>query len=815
MPPADTEARLREIERELRLGHGEQPQRMLKALMLDMRRETLAEWKPTLEPIIDRFQTKRRGELQEFLDARIRGRPAGVREPTASTIYEVSPTIEQIDQEIEFREELGELSRKHIFQWTTSYRDCLFRHFDRHLSRVEREPDASVGAIRRHLSEHSHEIFAKGYGHERDTKHTPHFGAVQKSVGGLARFLDLALDYYSTRASSTYRQQPVLALRTLFAAACLGILEGYAAVRFDKERGDSLLPKFSHRWGHHLAFLTPDAAEEVAGLVEPSPLTEGILRSVIPLLASIDRLIKKRREDYFPLPLSSRFSWRDRFLEIGLRAPRTASSRPSLEARAYLDAEQVFPHALSEAHTRNVALVVAPLKSDVRAYVRDRSALSDIVVEVVEADSAEPRQLPDSGTVGSRAVADMAEQVLGRTIYDLRSKRTGAAISHNIAREFPLNTPNPMPFYRVQRTSVRALLRTFDIRNGARLWCSVRRSGKTTACFGLDYTAAGSVIVSQTCGTGPTDNARHFFDGVCAAVASRSILEADFLETHVAECAPVAVDGLRRVLIIDEYETLFAFLKVAAEQDSYVRYTVVQPLLNQLVEFAHNNLLVLLGQQPDAHFILMDQNQLAPYVRQDPFPLFEHDAGTRAGEFGELVGKVLTERIGYDPGFLDALHNETAGHPFLTVNILCALVDWLIENRRPYRHLMLNAEDFAGFREQRLRKRQLAMSPDYNFFREAIKQAMSQQGYEHNTWLFTVYWVLREIGRESPTSWSIPRNRLPGLMSRISAPGALPDPLEILRTATQANFLRHDEEEISVKIPTLGRLASAVRPGLA
>lgn len=55
IPPADTEARLREIERELRLGHGEQPQRMLMELMRDMRRETLGEWKPTLEPIIDRF----------------------------------------------------------------------------------------------------------------------------------------------------------------------------------------------------------------------------------------------------------------------------------------------------------------------------------------------------------------------------------------------------------------------------------------------------------------------------------------------------------------------------------------------------------------------------------------------------------------------------------------------------------------------------------------------------------------------------------------------------------------------------------------
>ena len=817
--PTNNEARLREIERELRLGHAEQPQKMLVALMSHMRRETLAEWKPTLEPVIDRFQPKRRRELRDFLDRRISGRPASVRAPAASPAYLVGPEIGEADHDLallhedaEFREELGQLSRKHIFQWATRYRDCLFPHFDHCLARMEAEGSASVTvAIRRNLSEHSHEIFAKGYGHERDTRRASQTVAVQKSVAGLARFLDLPLDYYSIRASSTQQQQPVLALRALFSAACLGILEGYAAVRFGEERGDALLSRFSDRWGHNLAFLTPAAAEEVVELVEAGPLTEGVVRSVIPLLVAIDSLVNKRREDYFPLPISSRFSGSDRFLEAGLRAPRS-SSRASMEVRAYLDAGHVFPQALAEAHTRNVALVVAPLKSDVRSYVSDRAALSEMVVEAGDAESR-PSSRP--GTRGQRAVADMAKQVLARTIYDLRSKRTGGAISHNIAREFPLNTPNPMPFFRVQRTSVLDLLRTFDRSNGVRLWCSVRRSGKTTACFGLDYTAADSIIISQTCGTGPTDNARMFFDEVCAAAASGSHLGADFVERTVDECSPVAADGRRRVLIVDEYETLFAFLRAAAEQNNWVRYTVVQPLLNQLVEFARDNLLVLLGQQPDAHFILMDQNQLAPYVKQDPFPLFEHDAGTRAGEFGELVGKVLTERIGFDPGFLDELHRETAGHPFLTVNVLCALIDWLIEQKRPYRGLSLRTGDFTGFRAAKLEPSQMAMSADYSFFREAIKQAMSEGGYRSNRWLFTVYWVLREISRSDPERLSIPKDGLTDLMRRIPAPGDLDDPWEVLRTAAQANFLQYDEERIGVKIPMLGRLAAAVRPGLA
>ena len=109
----------------------------------------------------------------------------------------------------------------------------------------------------------------------------------------------------------------------------------------------------------------------------------------------------------------------------------------------------------------------------------------------------------------------------------------------------------------------------------------------------------------------------------------------------------------------------------------------------------------------------------------------------------------------------------------------------------------------------------MAMSGDYSFFREAIKQAVSEQGYQNNRWLFTVYWVLREISRHDPDTLSIRRDGLPDLMTRIPAPGELDDPWEVLRTATQANFLQYNENQVGVKVRTLGRLAAAIRPGLA
>ena len=488
-------------------------------------------------------------------------------------------------------------------------------------------------------------------------------------------------------------------------------------------------------------------------LIEAGPLDEGLDGSVLPLLDTIESLMAKKGEDYFPLPLFGRFSSENGRLEVGVRAPASGWSQRMIEAHAYLDAAKVSTHVLADAHARQVAVLVAPLKPDVREFVNERPTLSDVVVE--------------AGASNRQRVADQATQVWNRTISRLRSKRKGAAISHNIARDFPLHTPNRMPF-------------------------------------------------SQTCGTEPVPNGRFFYNRVVEALGSGAHIKADFVASAVAECAPVAADDTKRkVLVIDEYETLFGLLGSAVERDQFIRYAVVQPLLNQFVEFTRENLLVFLGQQPDTHFILMDQNQLAPYVTQDPFPLFEHVAGTRAGEFSELVGKIFADRIDYDPGFLDALHAETAGHPFLTVNTLCALVDRLIEQKRPHRGLTLRNDDFLGFEDKKLRPAQMALTSDYDLMRGAAKQAMGERAYASNKWLYAVYWIVRAIARENTDDFSVARGRLPEIVENIPAPGPLPDSNQILRTATQANFLRYDDDKVAVKVRTLGRLAASVRPEVA
>jgi hypothetical protein len=324
----------------------------------------------------------------------------------------------------------------------------------------------------------------------------------------------------------------------------------------------------------------------------------------------------------------------------------------------------------------------------------------------------------------------------------------------------------------------------------------------------LGSTTGTSTIVSETCdSTGQFEGANSFYEAVSDALIQGKAIPNTFFVSAVSKAAPGRVGGTDRfVFVLDEYETLFGRLKTAVTKEPDLRYTVVQPLLNQMVAFTRDNLLVFMGQQPNAHFILMDQNQLSAYVHQDPFPLFQHVHGTTQGEFSELVSKVLTERIEFDGAFADALYEETAGHPFLTVNVLISLVDWLIEQQRPSRALKLTRDDFVEFGLKGLTLKSISMKREYDFFREAISESLSVFGKTQNPWLHAVYRTLRQIGKESP-DLNCSQSDFVRMVEdlHISKLGFSAD--QILRTGFQANFFHYEDEMVRPEIRILGRIA--------
>ena len=728
----------------------------------------------------------------------------------------------------DFRQALNELHERHIFQWSTFYRDCLEDYFERCLHEINNpSSDDFFEAISGPLADHTQVAFAKGYDYQvrmRSKGEVPdsisppaphnYDPAIGKSVNGLSRFLALPLDFYSARSSIVSGYRPTLTLRILVSAAVSGILEGYSRIQFGGRSGGEILPRFQRQWVPYMAFLTPSHAKRVIDSLAPGPLQDGLNLSVLPLLDTLQRFFERNNEDYWPLPVAGQYSWPRRRLSISIRSPRSAVSQRLIEVAAFLEGGFVEIEDLKEAAVRQMVLVLAPLKSDVRKIVDDQERLRAIVVPVgqIPADTEEERNRV------RREAADYAHRFLDKAFYALRSRlEADLPITYNFAREFPLQEPKKAQFFHVPRTSVRDLLRTFERRNGVRLWCSVRRSGKTTACLDMETTTGDSTIIPQTCGASQDAEANVFYEQLRRAVASRRMVPETFVKDTVAECAQFEVDGGRTVLIIDEYETLFGLMRNAAKDDTATRYNVVQPVLDQLVKFSHDNLLVFLGQQPDAHFILMDQNQLAPYVTQDSFPLFEHVSGTATGEFSELVSKILAGRVECTAGFLDALFEETAGHPFLTANVLVEFVEWLIERKRRQLGLQVRGEDFADFSTSKLDTKAVLRSREYDFFRYAAAAALSEQGYRDNPWLFMTYWILRLISNEDPTGFRLGRASFQELASRIPVPkgGHLPECSEILRTATKANFLSQEEKYVNVRIRTLGRVAVAAQPALA
>ncbi|MBQ0997059.1 hypothetical protein [Streptomyces sp. RK62] len=739
------------------------------------------------------FLRKRKIALLALLDERLHG-PAPAPDPAPQ-----APTQAEDDWLEEFRAALQDLSDRHIFQWSTYYRDRLAEDFNYFLDRMTDPEDVRtlLPKISSALSSHAEEIFQRGFNYQMTQGESEPY-ALMKSLNGLQRFFDLPIEFYSTRLPGAADLESARQLRALNSCMLSAIIMGYAQVTFGDRTGREVLQENARAWLHTLPFLVTDDMFLVQRRIGPSHLTDGLLRSVLPTVSAFDRLGNNRQ--HVPLPALSQYSVAEHRLDISLRPSARSPYQQMIEVQCYLDDGYVDRRDLEEAHRRGVAAVVAPLPPDLRAFIEQDGSLSRTVVSV-------PRGVDVDSIPATRD--HVLRLLVARSYRQGTTSVRSQPLLYNFARDFPLEEPGKLRYYRVHRHSVHDLLRTFESRNGVRLWCSVRRSGKTTAGFDLASTTGEAAVVSQTCSsTGELANDGVCYDRVCAALDEGRRIPNTFFADLVNHCANgEPADRGRTVFVLDEYETLFGDLHAALQSDFGIRYTVVQPLLNQMVRFARENLLVFLGQQPDAHFILMEQNQLSPFVRQDPFPLFEHRAGAEESEFAQFTQKVLGPQVSPDASFIDAIHSETAGHPFLTVNLLRDFVAFLIEQERRQADLDVTSEDATLFSESRLRPSHISRSRQYEFFRQAASQAMGARNGRDTVWLRAVYSCLSAIMRTSPESMRCSMEDFEDIVERLG-PDTVISADRLLSSATESNFLDSDGEWVWPKIRLLGRIAA-------
>ncbi len=744
---AQIETVLEQVEGLIRSVKLQDAQERLASLLRTMGPAELRVWEPELSLTISRFLPKRRRQLGQLLQERLAGGDTGdtsyaqtQKAPSTTRPSDAAlPHPGRRDIAAELVEVLQYLSDHRIFDWATAYRDQLGGLFERIVG--AEAPDEALdinAAVERALEEHANEIYSKGYAHS--TRAIAADAALTKSLGGLGRFLDLVLEFYAARLQRATTRQAAQRLRNLTSSMLFGVLSGFGRAEFGAASGTDVLVLRPDRWAHALPFLNGEHVERLCGAVPETRLRTALEDGVQVLCDGLDNVLADAT-GYLPLPALAQFVPSSQHLDISLQPAAFAPERQLIEIQVYLYPERINADVFERAIERRVVIVLAPTLPPVRALLDREPKYQQIFVPVL------------TGEVDRQYTEQRLHAALRQSIYRDNRPATGSIpLQYNFAREFPLTRSYLDPHYRVVRNSVRDLLRTFESRNGVRLWCSLRRSGKTTAGLDLDGFGMGSVLINQTCdSTGTKTDDSLLYERVAAALGEAKQINGDFLMTALRQAsADASLDGRRAILVLDEYETHFGQLRTATSADERLRYTVAQPLLNQLVAFARDNLLVFLGQQPNAHYILMDQNQLSPYIEQDAFPLFKHGLNSR--EFTILLEKVLSPRASFDSSFADRIYRETAGHPFLTVNLLVEFVEWLIERKRSSSDLSFTESDVSSFTRRGLRRERLQTSPAYHFFRDgAIPQALSAEGRTRNPWLYSMYTILRHIGREHAT----------------------------------------------------------------
>jgi len=765
----------------------------MRGVLLNSRIEDVLEMEQRIRQSIESFLPKRRTSLKKLLAQQL----ANSKVPESMDIIRFHE---------ETRSALKTLSEEHIFQWPTFYRQVVSRTYLDALNLGRR--GASEKDICRYLrdafDDHSLEIFQKGYQHVL-RKSMPFGVVLVKSISGLRRFTDLCLEYYVMRATHLDDVGEVRRHRLFVSSILAGILSGFGKCVFGDETGYSLMIQDSPSWMHLAPFLAVRDLRQLVMALGPSTPASQLEDCVIPLSTALDNMIERTEPDSLAVPRLSQAHQTAEgdtsALDVTLAA---AGNMQPLEIRCLMDESALSKEALLDAAVMGTALVLASLPDDLQAWVDSEDSVRSIVIN--------PR-LQASPT----ATNEKAEALLLRAVSRARiGDDSSIALAYNYARHFPLKNPSLAHYFFVERPSVVSLLQGFERGYGIHLWTSVRRSGKTTAAFNLGSNTGLTRVVPQACqGGNQFSQSDTFIAAVDDALATREILPRDFFQSQVRLLLNEDVSrDTKLVFVLDEYESLFEKLEDWSLDDRKILQGVALPLLNQMVEFSRDNLLVFLGQRPDAHFILMDQNPLSPYVQHDSFPLFSFAPGIASSEFRLLSERIMSD-CHLEDSFCQAVYSETAGHPFLTVNVLVDFVDWLIQRKWRASARRFDGDLFRSFAGERLSLEALARSPEYDMMSQVAASALAiNTGKTQTPWLHVIYQFLRFLGSECGDDMTITVKEATELFERSSATlrSIHVRSEQVMRQAARSNFIEIIGSKVQPKIRMLARIAATAAP---
>lgn len=758
---------------------------------------------------IEGFQKQRRRDLLQELERRLvnvaPGQPAGEMRTVRSP---VSPLATDHLISVRLSAMLQDLANNHIFKWAPNYRDVLRFIVDSALNELPGSGviESELSAISVQFATHSKDIFSRGHAFQIRRGLMPAVAEL-KSISGLQAFLDLVVSIYLERRQAVVSTGEAGILWGITSAMLGGISSGYGAVDLGGVAGWHLIAKNPRSWVPPMGFCR---GAELMAFFEEFPSScrdEDLFRALVGTSLAIDRLAHKFYGDDILLPRQSRMSIQGPArLDITLAAKR-GTRRQDLLVTCFWQGKLMSNQPITAAHAMRAAVVVAALDERTAAWI-EREGVHGVVN--IDGHAAESQQ-----------IHHLSELIFAcLEAQEIRDDGYGgpSVITHNFAGDFPLDDPDFRRQFMVQRHSVKRQLQEFDGTTGIHLWCSVRRSGKTTAAQELADSSGASVVVTQTMDRVPRFPLQNIFSTrVSEAFKAGGELADDFFAGVVRECAlaATAVDagGRRIVFIIDEYESLFALIDAHSRRDSALKVMVALPLLSQMVDFATRNLLIFMGQRPDAYLVLSAQNQLSPLVRQHSFPLFDHIEGAEDTEFSQLLSYVLGEKLPFDASFAAGVYDETSGHPYLTVNLMVDFCDYLIGNRYRLGEAALTGQQFADFTRDRLAAAALKRSPHYEFFHGQMAEYLSEQARGDEPWLCAIANILRTLATKHPRNFTCAFSSYEQWAAPIGAAARM-SAARLLTTGAYGNFLRDTSGQVSAGVRLLARLAGAAAPKL-
>ncbi|OGA88982.1 MAG: hypothetical protein A2Z90_14220 [Burkholderiales bacterium GWA2_64_37] len=797
----NTRQQLIEISSLLTSNQVQEADRYIRVLISKINPSELALASEEIKQLIQRFMKNRRRDLTHELETRLGNLGASAHTTPQGSVVHSPITPLTADQKLSVRTEsmLRLLADQHIFRWKPHYVDAL-RHI---MGRIASEmPDeGEITQIGEAFAGHAQTIFNRGFAFQTQRGVSADV-ATLKSVGGVQSFVDLIVSVYLERRPDVHASGHAAALWGVTSAAIAGVLRGYGSVSFGTVSGWTLLQK------NRLAWLPPVGFCRGSELL---PLFEAFGHAGAPgelhiiLGASVqaaERMAHKFHGADLFLPRMSRVSpgFVER-LDLTYSAKRGALNRDI--------SITCFSGAVKTTQPVEAALALKPA-----AVV---GMFSDQVNEWVERTSIKCVADASGLRTDSQQLYNFAELILGKLEAEGLSRESysdPAVVTHNYAGDFPLDDPEFRRQFLVERHSVKRLLQEFDGSVGIHLWCSVRRSGKTTAAQELADASGTSLVVSQTMDRQLRQPIQNIFSrAVRAAFEAGKDLRDDFFTEVVRDCALATTasdpSNMRIVFILDEYESLFGLIDSNVRESKGLKYKVALPLLSQMVDFATRNLLVFMGQRPDAFHVLPSDSQLAPLVNQQRFPLFEHHKKARDTEFTQFLKLVLTEKLPFDDSFADAVFAETSGHPYLTVNLMEDFNRWLVDNSFRFASASLKAQNFADFAKDKLTPAALKRSPFYDFFAAQMAEYLSERSRSSEPWLSAVAHTLKALATKHFKTFETTTNGFERLIAPIADEHRIPLG-RLQMTATQANFLREENGQVSAGIRILARLAGSV-----